>query len=42
MVAAKARLLIPAVQPIMDALIVHAGFRISAALYIRILQATYE
>ncbi|MCT7959389.1 DUF3368 domain-containing protein [Laspinema sp. D1] len=42
LVAAKARLLIPAVQPIMDALIAQAGFRISTALYIRILQAANE
>ncbi|WP_367290807.1 DUF3368 domain-containing protein [Laspinema palackyanum] len=42
MVAATVRRLIPAVQPIMDALIAQAGFWISAALYTRILQAADE
>jgi uncharacterized protein len=39
---AKRRALIPAVQPVMDALIVGAGFRVSNQLYVDVLNAADE
>ncbi|MBS9389004.1 MAG: DUF3368 domain-containing protein [Dolichospermum sp. WA123] len=41
-VSAKQRSLIPQVQPVMDALINQAGFRISPQLYQRILTLSQE
>jgi predicted nucleic acid-binding protein len=42
LLVAKQRKLIPAVQPVMDALITQAGFRVSSQLYTEILKAANE
>ncbi|MBD2626714.1 DUF3368 domain-containing protein [Trichormus variabilis] len=42
LLVAKHRQLMPAVQPVMDALITQAGFRVSSQLYAEILKAANE
>lgn len=42
LVEAKRRGLVPAVRPIVDAMIANAGFRVEAGLYFRVLQSVGE
>ncbi len=42
LLVAKQRKLIPTVQPVIDALIIQAGFRVSSQLYAQVLQAANE
>jgi len=42
LLVAKQRKLIPTVQPVIDALIIQAGFRVSSQLYAQVLKAANE